>query len=102
MKTVLAKGLSFRYTLVVHAFRNSLVPIASTMGHGLSLFLAGSFIIEKIFNINGMGQLGVEALMDRDYPLVMGIILISSTLQLLGNVLSDFCVAIIDPRVRYL
>jgi microcin C transport system permease protein len=48
-----------------------------------------------------MGQLGVEALMDRDYPLVMGIILISSLLQLMGNILSDFCVALLDPRVRY-
>jgi microcin C transport system permease protein len=63
--------------------------------------LSGSFLIEKIFNIDGIGLLGYEALVERDYPVVMGILVISAVLYLIGNILSDLCVAWADPRIRF-
>lgn len=101
MRTATAKGLSFRRTVFGHALRNSLIPIATNFGNALSLFVAGSFLIEKIFSIDGMGLLGYTALIERDYPVVMGILLISSILLLIGNILSDMLVAAVDPRVRF-
>ena len=101
VRTAIAKGLSFRSAIFNHALRNSLIPIATSFGNNLSLIIAGSFLIETIFNINGFGLLGFESLVDRDYPVVMGIVVISSLLFLLGNILSDICVAIVDPRVKF-
>ncbi len=101
MRTAMAKGLSFKQAVFRHAFRNSLVPIATSFGNNISVVLSGSFLIEKVFNINGMGLLGYEAVMDRDYPVVMGILVISSLLFMIGNILSDICVAVVDPRVSF-
>ena len=67
----------------------------------ISVIISGSFLIEKIFNIDGFGLLGFESLVERDYPVVMGILVISSLLFLVGNILSDVCVAIVDPRVKF-
>ena len=101
VRTAIAKGLNFRSAIFNHALRNSLIPIATSFGNNLSLIIAGSFLIEKIFNIDGFGLLGFESLVDRDYPVVMGIVVISSLLFLLGNILSDICVAFVDPRVKF-
>lgn len=101
MRTAAAKGLSFKRSVFRHALRNSLIPIATNFGNALSLFVAGSLLIEMIFSIEGFGLLGYTALLERDYPVVMGILLISSVLLLLGNILSDFLVALVDPRVRF-
>ncbi|MPV85899.1 ABC transporter permease subunit [Ostreibacterium oceani] len=101
MKTAIAKGLSFRQAVFRHALRNSLVPIATGFGGVLSVVLTGSFLIESIFNIDGIGLLGYESVVKRDYPVVMGILVISSLLYLLGNILSDICVALVDPRVKF-
>ena len=65
------------------------------------MILAGSFLIERIYNIDGFGLLGFESLVERDYPVVMGILVISSLLFLVGNILSDICVALVDPRVKF-
>ena len=101
VKTALAKGASYRRAIFGHALRNSLIPLATSFGDNLTLFLAGSFLIEKIFNIDGMGLLGYTSIVERDYPVVLGILVISSILQLAGNLLSDLCVAAVDPRVRF-
>ena len=101
VRTAVAKGLSFRQAIFRHALRNSLIPLATSFGQALSIVLAGSFLIETIFNIDGMGLLGYESLVERDYPIVMGLLVISSALFLLGNILSDVCVAAIDPRVKF-
>lgn len=101
MRTALAKGLSFRQAVLHHALRNSLIPIATGFGNSISFLLAGSFLIEKIFNIDGLGLLGYEAVVGRDYPVVMGVLVISALLQLVGNILSDVCVAWVDPRVQF-
>ncbi len=84
-----------------HALRNSLIPIATSFGNNISIILTGSFLIEKVFNINGMGLLGYDSIIERDFPVVLGILVISSLLLLIGNILSDLCVAFVDPRVRF-
>jgi microcin C transport system permease protein len=101
VRTAIAKGLPFRKAVFGHALRNSLIPIATSFGNNISIILSGSFLIEKVFNINGMGLLGYESVLERDYPVVMGILVISSLLFLIGNILSDICVAIVDPRVKF-
>ena len=101
VRTATAKGLSFKQAITRHALRNSLIPLATHFGQNISVILSGSFLIEKIFNIDGIGLLGYEALVERDYPVVMGILVISALLYLIGNILSDLCVAWADPRIRF-
>lgn len=100
VRTAFAKGLSEKVVIFKHVLRNSLIPIATGLGHAFSLVLAGSFLIEKIFNIHGMGMLGYQSLLARDYPVVLGIIVFESILYLLGNIISDFLYCVIDPRIR--
>jgi len=78
-----------------------LIPIATGLGHFLSLVLAGSFLIETVFNIQGMGLLGFKSIVQRDYPVTMGILVLSSLLMLIGNIISDMLYATIDPRIRF-
>lgn len=101
VRTAIAKGQTFTGAVRQHALRNSLIPIATSFGGNISLLLSGSFLIETIFNIDGIGLLGFEAVVERDYPIVMGILVISSLLFLVGNILSDICVALVDPRIRF-
>ena len=100
MRCVLAKGAGFSRAVWLHAFRNSLIPIATGFGSVLSVMFAGSVIIEQVFEIPGMGRLSLEAIVGRDYPVFMGILALTSLLGLLGNILSDFCYVIIDPRKK--
>jgi microcin C transport system permease protein len=101
VRTAIAKGVSFRKAVSSHALRNSMIPVATTFGQNVTLLVAGSFLIETIFDINGFGLLGISAIFDRDYPIVMGVVLLSSFLLLIGNILSDAIVAFVDPRVRF-
>ncbi|MDY0091374.1 MAG: ABC transporter permease subunit [Candidatus Vecturithrix sp.] len=99
--TAFSKGLGSRTVVYKHALRNSLIPLATGFGHFLSVILAGSFLIEKVFNIDGMGLLGYTSIIDRDYPVVLGILVISSILGLIGNIVSDICYVLIDPRIEF-
>lgn len=101
VRTAIAKGLPFRQAVRKHALRNSLIPVASHFGNSLMFFMTGSFLIEVIFNIDGIGLLGYEAIVERDYPVVMGIFAINAMMLMLGNILSDICVALVDPRVKF-
>jgi microcin C transport system permease protein len=101
VRTAIAKGLTFRQAVMRHAVRNSLIPIATSFGNNISVILTGSFLIERIYNIDGFGLLGWESVVDRDYPVVMGILVISSLLFLVGNIASDICVALVDPRIKF-
>ena len=101
VRTAFAKGLAERRVIFVHALRNSLIPIATGLGHVFSLVLAGSFLIEKVFNIDGMGYLGYTSILQRDYPVALGILVISSLLMLFGNILSDVIYTVVDPRIRF-
>ena len=101
VRTAMAKGVSFGVAVRKHALRNSLVPLATNVGHQVTLFVTGSFLIETIFDIDGFGLLGFNSVIDRDYPVVMGVLTLSASLMLIGNVLSDALVALVDPRVRF-
>ena len=101
VRTATAKGISYPKAVIRHALRNSLIPVATTFGQNLGIFLMGSFIIEKIFDIDGFGLLGFNSALERDHMVTMGILAVSSILMLLGNVLSDLLVALTDPRVSY-
>jgi microcin C transport system permease protein len=101
VRTVLAKGATSRRAIWGHAVRNALIPIATGFGGILSIFFAGSFIIETIFEINGIGRLSLEAINNRDYSIFMAMLSLTTSLQLLGNLLSDFCYMLIDPRMHF-
>jgi len=101
VRTAFAKGLTERRVIFVHALRNSMIPIATGLGHVFSIILAGSFLIEKVFNIDGMGYLGYTSILQRDYPVALGILVIGSILLLVGNILSDMIYVLVDPRIRF-
>ncbi len=101
VKTALAKGMTWKRAVFVHALRNSLIPLATSLGNNISILIAGFLLIERVFGIHGMGLLFFDAMQARDYPLVMGVTVIGSVLVLIGNLLSDLCVAAVDPRVRF-
>jgi microcin C transport system permease protein len=101
VRTAFAKGLGERRVIFVHVLRNSLIPLVTGLGNAISLVLAGSFLIERVFNIDGMGYLGYTAILQRDYPVALGILVIDSLLMLVGNILSDIIYATVDPRIRF-
>jgi len=101
VRTVLAKGGSLRRAVWGHALRNALIPVATGFGSILGVMFAGSVLIEKVFQIPGMGLLSLEAIITRDYMLFMGILGLTALLGLLGRILSDFCYVLIDPRITF-
>ena len=101
VRTAAAKGVPFRRAVFRHAFRNSIIPIATTFGQNITILVGGSFLIEKIFDINGFGLLQYSAILEKDEKVVLGVLAISATLMLIGNILSDLCVAAVDPRIRF-
>lgn len=101
VRTAVAKGAGFKRAVLSHALGNSLIPLATTLGHVVSIFLTGSLLIELIFEINGFGLLSYYSILDRDYPLVMGILVLNVLLLMVGNILSDIFVALTDPRIRF-
>ena len=95
-----AKGLPERQVVFRHAMRNALLPVITILGLSVPDLLGGSVIFETIFAIPGMGQLFYQGVMSRDYPLIMGILVIGSLLTLIGNLLADVGYALADPRIR--
>jgi peptide/nickel transport system permease protein len=98
--TARAKGLPERLILFRHALRNALLPVITLLGLSLPGLIGGSVIIESIFSLPGMGQLFYTAVMARDYPLIMGCLILGAVLTLLGNILADVCYGLADPRIR--
>jgi microcin C transport system permease protein len=101
IRTALAKGLPYNRVVYRHALRNAFIPILTGMGSLFTLFFAGSILIEKVFSIPGMGLLSYEAMLNRDYPVVLGIIIIQTLFNLLGRLVSDFSLAAADPRISF-
>jgi len=101
IRTARAKGLPEKQVIFKHALRNALIPVVTILGLSLPDLIGGSFIFETIFSYPGMGRLGYEAIMARDYPVVMGVGTIAAFLTLLGNFLADILYAYVDPRIRY-
>ena len=101
IRTARAKGLPEKLVIYKHAFRNSIIPIVTLLGYLLPAMFGGSVIIESIFSIPGMGQLGFEAVLSRDYPVVLAIATISALLTLFGLLVSDLLYVWVDPRITY-
>jgi microcin C transport system permease protein len=101
VRTAVAKGASFRRAVFGHAFRNSLIPLATDLGQQIGYLVVGSILIETIFDINGMGLLFYNATLDRDPMVVMGVLLVESLVLFAGNLVGDILVACADPRVRF-
>lgn len=98
--TARAKGLAERTVVYHHALRNALLPVITILGLSVPGLIGGSVIFETIFAIPGMGKLFYDGVMMRDYPLIMGILVIGAALTLLGNLLADLSYALADPRIR--
>lgn len=101
VRTAMAKGVSFKGAVFKHAFRNSFIPIATTLGSLVGVIATGSMLVERVFDIQGFGLLSYQALMDKDYSLIMGTLLLTAFLMVVGNLLSDIIVAAVDPRVKF-
>ena len=101
VRTAYAKGASTFRVLFVHVLRNALIPVATGFGGVLTLIFAGSVIIDRVFEIPGMGTLSLDAIVGRDYPVFMGVLSLTALLGLLGNIVSDIAYIIIDPRISF-
>jgi peptide/nickel transport system permease protein len=101
VQTARAKGLSERVVIYKHVLRNSLIPIVTIMASILPGLMSGSVIIETIFSIPGLGQLGYEAVLARDYPIIMAVFTMSSLLTLVSILLSDMLLTVVDPRITF-
>lgn len=99
--TARAKGLSERAVIYRHGLRNALLPLITILGFSVPGLIGGSVIFETIFAIPGMGQLFYMSVMARDYPLIMGILVIGAFLTLIGNLMADIAYAFADPRIRH-
>ena len=99
--TARAKGLSEQSVIYRHALRNALLPVITILGLSVPGLIGGGVIFETIFAIPGMGKLFYDGVMMRDYPLIMGILVMGAILTLVGNLLADLCYALADPRIRH-
>lgn len=100
IRTARAKGLPERVILTHHAVRNALLPMITIAGLQLPTLLSGALVTETVFTWPGMGRMFLDSIGYRDYPAVMGILMFSAVLVLLGNLLADLCYALADPRIR--
>lgn len=101
IRTARAKGLNEKVVYLKHALRNALIPIVTGLGSFISIFFAGSLLIETIFQLDGIGLLGYQSILERDYNVLMGNMFIQSFLMLFGNIISDFAYIIVDPRIDF-
>ncbi|MDP6525544.1 MAG: ABC transporter permease [Kiritimatiellia bacterium] len=100
IRTARSKGLSERIVVLRHAFRGALIPVVSFLGPAIAAITTGSLVVEKIFNIPGLGREFVESALNRDYTLVMGTTIVYGSFIVICNMLSDLSYALLDPRVR--
>jgi microcin C transport system permease protein len=101
VRTARAKGLGEKVVYLKHALRNALIPIVTGIGGFLGIFFAGSLLIEKVFQLDGIGLLGFNSILSRDYNVIMGLIFIQALLMLIGNIISDICYVLVDPRIDF-
>lgn len=101
IRTAKAKGLSDKVVLLKHALKNALIPIFTGLGNFLQWFLGGSLIVEKIFNLDGIGLLGYESAVQRDIHVLLALIVIQSILSVVGRLMSDMSLPLIDPRITF-
>jgi peptide/nickel transport system permease protein len=100
VRTARAKGLQEKWVILKHAFRNSLIPMVTLLGLTLPDLVNGSYIIESVFGWPGMGRLGVSSILQRDYPVIMGVTMLSALMVVSGNLIADLLYAFVDPRIH--
>lgn len=101
IRTARAKGVNEKVVYMKHALRNALIPIVTGLGGFLSVFFAGSLLLETIFQLDGIGLLSYKSILSRDYNVIMGLVFIQSALFLFGNIISDFAYVLVDPRIDF-
>lgn len=101
IRTARAKGLDEKTVYMKHALRNALIPIVTGLGGFLTVFFAGSLLLETIFQLDGIGLLSYKSILARDYNVIMGLVFIQSGLFLIGNIISDFAYVLVDPRIDF-
>ncbi|QPC43659.1 ABC transporter permease [Kaustia mangrovi] len=101
MRVARAKGLTRAMLILRHAFPNALIPVVTVMGIAFALLMAGAVVVENVFAIKGLGRLLIQGILNRDYPVVQGAILVVSAIFVFSNLLVDLLYTVIDPRIRY-
>ncbi|MCB9156113.1 MAG: ABC transporter permease [Caldilineaceae bacterium] len=101
IKVAHAKGLRNQVVILRHALRNALIPVVTVMGIAFALLMSGAVIVENVFAIKGLGRVLIQGILNRDYPLVQGAILLVSTIFVFSNLLVDILYTVIDPRIQY-
>jgi peptide/nickel transport system permease protein len=101
VRTARAKGMEEQRVLVGHVLRNALIPFVTVVGIDVPLFLTGAVLTETVYSWPGMGRLFFDALTVRDYPVLMGILLLGAVLIVLGNLIADILYGVLDPRISY-
>ncbi|MBA3597412.1 MAG: ABC transporter permease [Methylibium sp.] len=100
IRTARAKGLADRVVLYKHALRNAVLPVVTMLGLQFGNVLAGAILVETVFNWPGLGRLAFESVLRRDYPTILGVLLFSSIVVIVMNLLTDLCYRLIDPRIK--
>ena len=100
MRTARAKGVSQFMILFKHALRNAILPVITYVGPMLASLMTGSFVVEKIFSVPGLGRDFVSAITNRDYTMIMGTTILLSSMVIIANVIVDILYKIIDPRIK--
>jgi peptide/nickel transport system permease protein len=101
IRTARAKGLGEPRVLILHSLKNASVPIVTTIGTGIALLIGGVVVTESVFAVPGIGRLTIDAVMQRDYPVIQGVILVVAGVYVLVNLLIDLTYSLLDPRIRY-
>jgi peptide/nickel transport system permease protein len=101
VRSARSKGLSERRVLTGHVLRNSLIPLATVVGIDVPLYLTGAVLTETVYSWPGMGRLFFDALTVRDYPVLMGILVLGAVLIIFGNLVADLIYGLLDPRISY-
>ena len=101
IRTAWSKGLSERVVILKHALKNGLIPVLTLTGMGIGMIIGSAILVEQVFNIPGMGRLGIDAIFAKDYAFVQGVVLITTVLVVLANLLVDISYGWVDPRIRY-
>ena len=101
LRTARAKGIGSRRVIYRHALRNALVPIVTVIGMQIPTLFGGAVIVEQLFSWPGLGLLTMSAILNRDYPVIMGVCLLSAVVVLLANLVTDIFYAIINPAIEF-
>jgi peptide/nickel transport system permease protein len=101
IKVARAKGLHERFVILRHAFQNALIPVVTVMGISVALLISGTVVVENVFAIKGLGRVLIQGILNRDFPVVQGAILVVSLIFVFSNLVVDILYTVIDPRIRY-